>query len=175
MKRLSILACVVSVALAGCNGKISPVTPTNVTTLVAQLSAAGVIPPPVGGETQGVGSVTFKLTPTTGGYNVTFTLAVGNLPPATTFVAGLIQQGGAGTVGPPVYQTPITYPSASAPTAPAAPVLTPTGAVRLDFTSNPVLAQAVGDAISASPSSFYFQLYSAVNQTGSLRGQLVKQ
>ncbi len=167
MKRLSILACVASVALAGCNGTISPVTPTGVTTLVAQLSAAGVIPAPVGGETQGVGSVTLRLTPTTGGYSVAYTLAVGNEPPATTvFVAGLIQQGPAGTVGPPVYQTTLS---------PTAPVLTPTGSIRLDFLINPVLAQAAGDAMIASPSSFYFQLYSAVNQTGSLRGQLVKQ
>ncbi len=177
MKRLSLLACAVGVALAGCDGKISPATPTNVTTLVAQLSSAGVLPFPVtGGEAQGVGSVTLRLTPAPGGYAVTFTLALGNLPPTTTIVAGLIFPGAAGTFSQsPVYATPISYPSAANPTAPATPVLTPTGSTRLDFNTCAVMVQAVGDGLTASPSGFYFQLISAANQTGALRGQFVKQ
>jgi hypothetical protein len=80
-------------------------------------------------------------------------------------VAGLVHQGAAGTVGPPVVQLPISL---------QAPIVTPTGGVLLTISDVPVSAAAAG-AILANPSGFYFNMYSALNQNGVIRGQLVKQ
>jgi hypothetical protein len=175
MKRSTILECALGVVLAGCNGKISPVAPTPGVILGAQLSAAGVVPPPTGTETAGGGSVTFKLTANAAGtgYDVTFVLTLGNMPATTVvpgpsvFVAGVIYAGGPGAPPlTPVYATPISA---------TAPVMTPTTAVRLDFQTNAVMAKAVGDMIIANPSGFFFQLHSAMNQSGVVRGYLAKQ
>ncbi len=165
MKRLSILACALSLVAAGCDGKISPTTPSGVVNLAAGLSAARVLPPPAGPETGGVGQVQVSFTPGASGYTANFTLTVGNLPATTIFVAGYIQAASAGAVGPPVVSSGISA---------TAPILTPTGGTRLELTGAQVPA-ALAQAIIANPSGYYFQLYSFANQTGALRGQLAAQ
>ncbi|HSP91559.1 MAG TPA: CHRD domain-containing protein, partial [Vicinamibacterales bacterium] len=87
------------------------------------------------------------------------------LDSGSVILAGYIHQGAAGTVGPPVVQLPISL---------QAPIVTPTGSVVLTISNVPVSASAAG-AILANPSGFYFNLYSALNQNGVIRGQLVKQ
>jgi hypothetical protein len=175
MKRLSILACAASVLLAGCNGKISPVAPIGVVTLVAPLSGAAVVPPPSGPEALGVGSATFSIKPNAAGtgYDVTYVLTLGNMPATTVvpgpgvIVAGVIYAGGPGALPlTPVYQTTISQ---------TAPLMTPTTALRLDFQTNPLMPKAVGDMILANPSGFFFQLHSAMNQNGMVRGYFAKQ
>jgi hypothetical protein len=80
-------------------------------------------------------------------------------------VAGYVHQGAAGTVGPPVVQLPISL---------QAPIVTPDGTVVLTLSGVQVSA-AAASAILSNPSGFYFNLYSALNQNGVIRGQLVKQ
>jgi hypothetical protein len=67
-------------------------------------------------------------------------------------------------VGPPVVQLPISQ---------TAPIVTPDGSATLTLSGVAVSASAAA-AIMANPSGFYFNLYSALNQNGVVRGQLVK-
>ncbi len=80
-------------------------------------------------------------------------------------VAGHIHSGAAGTSGPPVVPLPISL---------AAPIVTPTGSVMLTISGVAVSADAA-NAILANPGGFYFNLHSALNPVGVVRGQLAKQ
>ena len=182
MKRFAVLACAVSLAMIGCDKSISPVSPTGVVTLAATLSGASNVPPAGSLEAGATGSVQITLTPAGGGAytaSVTFSLSnllrAGVLPAAyapmdtggSTIVAGLIQQGAAGTVGPAVFSLPIGQTTA------VPPLYAPTGSVLVTISGVSVPA-AVASAILASPSSYYLNLYSALNATGLMRGQLVQ-
>ena len=52
--------------------------------------------------------------------------------------------------------------------------MTPTGGVLLTI-SNVAVSADVASAILANPSAFYFNLHSALNPAGVVRGQLIKQ
>ena len=56
----------------------------------------------------------------------------------------------------------------------AAPIVTPTGSVMLTISGVAVSADAA-NAILANPGGFYFNLHSALNPVGVVRGQLAKQ
>jgi len=187
MKRLTVVAVVLSLFAVGCDEKLNPSSPTpGQVTLVSQVSGSQVVPP--AGQ-QGVaagaleagaaGSLSVAMVPSSGGnYTASFTFSVGNLikagqvpvPPLDTgsvIVAGYIFPGaaGGGATGLPVVQLPIS---------PTAPIVTPTGSVLLTI-SNVTVASAAATAILANPAGFYFSLHSAVNQAGVVRGQLIKQ
>jgi hypothetical protein len=182
MKRFAVLACLISLVAVGCNDSISPVVPTGVVTLVSQLSGASNVPPagyagfPTTLEARATGSVQITMTPTAGGaYTASFALSLAGLMKSgvlpspldngSVIVAGYIHQGAAGTVGAPVVSLPLSQ---------TAPILSPTGTILVTIGGVSVSA-ASASAILANPSGFYFNLYSALNQNGVLRGQLVKQ
>jgi hypothetical protein len=185
MKRLTIVACVLSLFAVGCDEKLNPVTPTGLVTLVSQLSASQVLPPPgaqgipAGAlEAGAVGTLQITMAPSaSGNYTASFTFRITGLVKAgllpapldsgSAIVAGFIFPGAAGgpATGLPVTQLPISV---------AAPVLTPTGGTLLTF-ENVTVPAAAATAILANPSGFFFSLHSALNQAGVLRGQLVKQ
>jgi len=182
MKRFAVLACILSLAMIGCDKSISPVTPTGVVTLVAVLSGASNVPPAASYEAGATGTAQITMTPAgSGAYTASVTLSLssllkaGVLPPAyapmdtggTTIVAGLIQQGAAGTVGPAVVQLPIGQTTA------VPPIYAPTGTVLITL-SNVTVPASSASAILANPGGFYLNLYSALNQNGVLRGQLIQ-
>ncbi|MEI6666528.1 MAG: CHRD domain-containing protein [Acidobacteriota bacterium] len=176
MKRLAVLACACSLLLVGCDKSINPVVPSGVATLAAQLSGASNVPPAGSLEAGATGSLQITMTPAAGGgYTASFSIRLSGLVKAgilpspldsgSVIVAGYIHQGGAGTLGAPVLALPISQ---------TAPILSPTGTVLLTLSGVSVPA-ATATAILANPSGFYFNLYSALNQNGVLRGQLVAQ
>lgn len=179
MKRLGMLVVALALAGAACdtdNGGTSPVNPTSVTTLAAQMSGTQNVPPAGSLEAGATGTAVITMVPASGGAytaEIRFQLGglvkAGLLPPpldsGSVIVAGLIHQGAAGTVGPPVHQLAIS---------PTAPLVSPTGTIAVTLT-NVTIPASVASGILASPSSFYLNLYSALNQTGVLRGQLAKQ
>ena len=182
MKCFAVLACIISLAVVGCDKSINPVTPTGVVTFVAALSGASNVPAAASFEAGATGTAQITLTPAGGGaYTASVTLSLSNLLKAgvlpaayapmdtggTTIVAGLIQQGAAGTVGPAVVQLPIGQTTA------VPPIYAPTGSVLVTISGVAVPASSAS-AIMANPSGFYFNLYSALNQNGVLRGQLVQ-
>ncbi len=176
MKRFAVLACAMSLVAAGCDKSISPAVPSGVVTMVAQLSGASNVPPAGSLETGATGSLRLTMTPAGGGaYTASFALSLGGLVKAgvlpspldsgSVIVAGYVHQGAAGTVGAPVVVLPISQ---------TAPILSPTGTALITL-SGVSVSSAAAAAILANPSGYYFNLYSALNQNGVLRGQLILQ
>ena len=182
MKRLAVLACAVSLTVAGCNGSISPVAPSGVVKFVSQLAGSQNVPPAGSLEAGATGTVQITMTPASdgsGNYTASFTLSLANLvksgvlPAAyapmdtmgSVIVAGYIHQGAAGALGGAVVSTGISQ---------TAPVASPTGTAFLTI-SGITITSTVAQGMIANASGFYFNLYSAMNQNGVLRGQLVKQ
>jgi len=181
MKRHAVLACVLSLVAVGCDKSINPVVPSGVVTLVAQLSGASNVPPAGSLEAAANGSIQFVLTPATAGdFTGVLTLRLAGLATKATtvaaglpaplndgsvIVAGFIHSGAAGTLGAPVLSLPISQ---------TAPLVSPTGSVLITM-KGINLPAATAAAILANPAGFYFNLYSALNQNGVMRGQLVRQ
>ena len=185
MKRFAVLVLVLGIGVmaAGCDEELSPVTPTGLVTLVSQMSAANEVPPagaqgnPAGAlEAGAIGSLSVDMVPAAdGSYVASFSFRIsglvgaGRLPApldsGSVIVAGHIHSGAAGTAGPPVVPLPISQ---------TAPIVSPTGSVVLTIQNVPVTA-AVANAILANPGGFYFNLHSALNPAGVVRGQLVRQ
>lgn len=184
MKRYSAVAVVLALFAAGCDETLNPVTPTpGQVTLVSQLSAAAEVPPagqqgnPAGAlEAGATGGLSITMVPAAAGaYTASFSFSIGSLIKAgvlpspldsgSVIVAGHIHSGSAGTAGPPVVPLPISQ---------QAPIVTPTGGVVLTIADVPVSASAAS-AILANPGAFYFNLHSALNPVGVVRGQLAKQ
>lgn len=178
MKRFAVLVLVLGIGVmaAGCDEELTPAGPTPGTvTLVSQISASQNIPAPHALESAAAGQIQMTLEPTAAGYTMSVTLQAQGLVPAgvlpaplnsgSVLVAGLIQQGAAGQVGQPVANLGISQ---------TAPIVTPTGGAFITLT-NIQIQKAVGDAIIANPAGFYMAYYSALSQTGVMRGQLIRQ
>jgi hypothetical protein len=176
MKPLCTLVLVlVACGATGCNESLGTTAPSGQITLVSQLSGAQNVPPAGSLESAAAGSLQVTLVPAGGGaYVASFTFSLSGFVKAgvqpspldngSAIVAGYVHQGGAGAVGSPVVSLPISQ---------AAPIVTPTGTVLLTV-SNVAIPAPVATAILANPSGYYFNLYSALNQTGVVRGQLLK-
>jgi hypothetical protein len=176
-----------SLVAAGCDKSINPAVPSGVVTLATTLAGASNVPPAgyLGGasalEAGAAGSVQVTMTPAAdGSFTASFTLRLSGLITRATslasgfpspldngslIVAGMIHQGGAGVPGPAVVALPISQ---------TAPIFSPDGTVLVTLSGVTVTA-AAASAIIANPSGYYFNLYSYFNQTGVMRGQLVKQ
>jgi hypothetical protein len=177
MKRFAVAAVALAFVAAGCDDTLNPATPTpNQVTLVSSLSGAANVPPASSLEANSTGALSVTMTPAAGGaYTADFSFQIAGLVKAgvlpaplnsgSVIVAGYVHQGGAGTVGPPVVQLPISL---------QAPIVTPDGTAVLTISGVAVSAGAAS-AILSNPSGFYFNLYSALNQNGVVRGQLAKQ
>jgi hypothetical protein len=177
MKRFTVVAVVLALFAVGCDETLNPVAPTQgQVTLVSQLSGAANVPPASSLEAGSTGTLSVTMVPAAGGaYTAEFSFQIGGLVKAgvlpaplnsgSVIVAGYVHQGAAGTVGPPVVQLPISL---------QAPIVSPTGSVVLTI-SNVSVSAGAASAILSNPSGFYFNMYSALNQSGVVRGQLVKQ
>jgi len=176
MKPLTLLVLALSLFSAGCDEVLAPATPSGIVTLVSQLSGAQEVPAAAAPEAATAGSLSMSMTPAGGGaYTASFTFQIaglvkaGVLPPpldsGSIIVAGHVHVGAAGVVGAPVLPLPISQ---------TAPIVTPTGGVLLTI-SNVAVPADVASAILANPSGYYFNLHSALNPGGVVRGQLIKQ
>ena len=177
MKRFTVAVCVLGLFTAGCDEKLNPVAPTpGQVTLASQLSGAANVPPASSLGAGSAGTLSVTMAPAAAGaYTASFTFQIGGLVKAgvlpapldsgSVILAGYIHQGAPGSVGPPVVQLPISL---------QAPIVSPTGSVVLTISNVPISAGAA-TAILANPSAFYFNMYSALNQNGVVRGQLAKQ
>jgi hypothetical protein len=176
MKPLTLLVLALSLSSAGCDEVLAPATPTGLVTLVSQISGSQEVPAAAAPEAAAAGTLSITMTPSGGGaYLASFTFQVGGLVKAgvlpapldsgSVIVAGHIHQGAAGVVGLPVVPLPISQ---------TLPIVTPTGGVLLTI-SNVAVSADVASAILANPAGFYFNLHTALNPSGVVRGQLVKQ
>jgi hypothetical protein len=176
MKRL---AAVVAVALmtTAC-GSDSPTTPsgsgnTGPITFTVQMSAANETPPITNADANGRGTATITFTvprdstgAIIGGGTVRFQAQLSGFPGGTVVRNAHIHTGASGIPGAVLVDTLLT---------PAAPItLDASGAGTMDLT-NSSLQQTDATNIAANPAGYYFNVHTAVNPGGAVRGQLVKQ
>lgn len=171
MKRVAILMAVLALA-AGCDDNDTPTQPSNTGAIVftAQLTAANEVPPVTNAESGGRGTTTITLNVPrdssgniTGSGSVTFGIQLSGFPAGTAIVAAHIHPGAAGVNGSPLINTGLTA---------GAPMLLGDGTGNLSITQN--IGQADAQNITASPSSFYFNVHTPLNGGGASRGQLTR-
>ena len=172
MKRLGVLA--IALALAACDADSdTPAGPSTTGPLVftAPLLASNENPPISNAESTGRGSVTITIevprdsagTPIGPG-TVTFAMQAGSLAPGTPIILGHIHVGAAGVNGPIVVDTGLML---------TAPMVLADGTANLIMTGRSI-TQEVAVQIVANPSGYYFNLHSALNPGGVVRGQLTR-
>ena len=178
MLRRGCLILLVALAFVGCDDD-SPTGPDdpNVVVFTAQLSAANEVPPITNAEANARGDVriTFNLTRdssnnVTGG-TATFVVNLNSFPAGSTWTLAHIHEGATGATGSIRVDTALS---------PATAIVLTNGSVtNHTFADRPIVnAQGQPDpalinAIINNPAGFYFNVHTALNPTGAVRGQLV--
>jgi CHRD domain len=175
MKRTGILMLALAMTFAaGCDDdNPNPGGPSNTGPIVftAQLSAANEVPPITGPEANARGSVTITFNVPrdsagnpTGGGSATFAMQLSSFPPNTPANLAHIHTGAQGVPGGIFVDTLLR---------PTAPILMTDGTANQSITINS-LTQDQATQIVANPAGFYFNVHSALNPGGAVRGQLVR-
>jgi hypothetical protein len=176
MSRLSILAVAMSLLVAGCSD--DPATPAPTATppqnrfvFTAALAASNEVPPIANAESSASGSATLTMNTTRDAagqitaatFDVSVTFA--GFPPGNSATLAHIHTGAAGVAGGVLVAM---VPAAGEVTFPNG-----TGSyVRSGFPVSPV---DIANQILANPAGFYFNVHTALNPGGAVRGQLVRQ
>jgi hypothetical protein len=175
MKRLAAIG--TALMLAAACGSDSPTTPSGNTgpiVFTAQLSAANENPPITNADANARGTVTITFNvqrdsatgAVTGGGSARFQATMQGFPAGQSIRLAHIHTGGSTVNGPILVDTGLTA---------AAPItLDGNGAGTLDLTNTGV-TQDWATQIVANPSGYYFNVHSATNGGGAMRGQLVRQ
>lgn len=173
MKRLvlGMMIAALAVPVAGC-GDDTPTAPSNPPVVfTAQLSAANEVPPITNAESgaRGTATITFTLTrdaanAITGG-TAKFEVSLNSFPTTSTARAAHIHPGAAGVNGGVLVSTGLSAANA---------VALPNGSASFTF-DNVELSAANAQSIVDNPAGFYFNVHTAVNPGGAVRGQLVRQ
>lgn len=162
-------ACIIGVAACGDDDDNGPAGPSNQPLVFsAQLSAANEVPPVSNAESQATGDATVTVTPTrdssntiTGG-TIVMAFTVRNLTPASTITLAHIHTGAAGANGGVLVNTGLSA---------ATGIPTPQGSA--SYQSQPITVDGtVLNNIVSNPAGFYFNVHTALNPGGVVRGQL---
>lgn len=177
MKRYAIIA-VAGILAAACGSSPSaPSTPPNTIVFTAALAFANEIPTlpssNADANARGTATVTFNLTRDSAGTitaaTVNYVYSLSGFPPGTVIRATHIHEGGPAVSGGVVIDSGLT---------PANPITLADGSMNNITFSNLTNFQGgltLINQIIANPNGYYFNVHSAVNPGGAVRGQLVKQ
>lgn len=174
MIRRGILVGMMALALAACD-EDSPTEPgdPNLVILTAQLSAANEVPPITNAESTARGDVRIVLTLTRDantnvtGATASFTVNLNSFPAGSTWTLAHIHEGAAGVAGGVRVNTGL---------APASAVpLTGGGVSNHQFTNISITDPTIVNNIVNNPGGFYFNVHTALNPGGAVRGQLGRQ
>jgi hypothetical protein len=171
MNRFGVLllaACVFGAA--ACDDDSSPAAPSNAPLVfVADLRAANEVPAITNAESGGTGTATVTLTPTrdasnaiTGG-TFEFAFTVTGLTPTSNIRLAHIHSGAAGVNGGVVVDSQLSA---------ATSIPTPAGSASFQRAGLTADTVATINGIVANPSAFYFNVHTALNPGGVVRGQL---
>lgn len=171
MKQFAVVGlALATLVLTGCDdGPNDPDTDTVVFT--ASLSAANEVPAVTGPEAGATGAMTITMEVTRDSSdNITaaeanFSGSVAGMPAGSSLVMSHIHTGAAGANGGIVVDTGLL---------PASPIAIVNGSATLTFGDRTVTA-AVAQQILDNPAAFYFNVHSALNTGGVVRGQLARQ
>ena len=170
MMRASVLVFVLASLAAGCGG--SPTSPTPAPaakpTFSAQLSPANEVPPITNAESvaSGTATITFDTTKDAAGAvtaaNVTVVATLRGFPAGSTITVAHIHTGAAGVAGGVLV-----------------PLVPPAGSVTLtngagSFTQSQNVDGPTATNIINNPAGFYFNVHTALNPGGVIRGPLVR-
>ena len=175
MKRRGILMLAMAVTFAAAcdDDNSTPGGPSNTGPIVftSQLAASNEVPPIQGAEANARGAVTitFNVSRDTagnvnGGGTATFAMQASGFAANTPINAAHIHPGAAGANGSPVVPLPLSA---------AAPMLLADGTGSLTV-QNIQISQDLAQQITANPAAYYFNMHSALNPGGAIRGQLVR-
>jgi hypothetical protein len=145
----------------------------------AQLSASNETTPIAGGEQNARGDVriTFNLTRdaanNVSGGSATFVVNLRDFPAGAIWTLAHIHRGASGVAGNVVVNTGLTPPTTNIP-------LTNGTISNQTFSNQPIVTNGQPDValindIISNPAGFYFNVHTAANGNGAVRGQLVKQ
>jgi hypothetical protein len=179
MLRRGFVILLTAVALAGCDDD-SPLAPEdpNVVVFTAQLTAANEVPPITNAEQNARGDVriTFNLTRDSSNNitagTATFVVNLNSFPAGSSWTLAHIHVGASGVAGGVVVNTGLTPGTAIA--------LTNGSVSNQTFADRPIVTQGQPDvalinAIINNPAGYYFNVHTALNGNGAVRGQLVRQ
>lgn len=158
MKRLAIAVSMLAIGAAGC-GSNSPTTPSNTTIFTVQLSALNEVPPVTNAESTARGTAVITVNKATNA--IDFSVSLTGFPAGSTVNVAHIHPGAAGVAGPVLLGTGLT---------PGSVTLT-NGFGTFSLAGVTTTAANVA-AILASPENFYFNVHTALNGGGAVRGQL---
>jgi hypothetical protein len=172
MRRVALMMTALAFATA-CDDNGTPAGPSNSGPIVftAQLSAANENPPITGAEANARGSVTITFTVPrdnagniTGPGSATFAVQLSGFPAGTAARNAHIHTGATGANGGVYIDTSLT---------PAAPILLNDGTGSLTITQSD-LPQDRAQTVVANPAGHYFNVHTAANPGGAVRGQLTR-
>jgi hypothetical protein len=175
MKRIGILMLAAAMTVAaGCDDENpTPGGPSNTGPIIftVQLSAANEVPPISNAEqnARGTATITFNVPRdssgnVTGGGSATFAVQLSGFPTGSQARAAHIHPGATGVNGSVLVDTGLTA-------ATAINMGDGTGSVTLTQSN---LSQADAQQIVANPAGFYFNVHTALNGGGAVRGQLTR-
>lgn len=171
MKQVPVFAIGLGLAIAGaaaCDD--GPNGPGNTVVFTATMSGANEVPPVSNAEAGATGTATITFNLTRGANDVItaatidFSSTVTNMPAGSSLTRAHIHTGAAGVAGGVLVDTGLT---------PAAAIAVVNGSGTLTFNGVGVDA-TVAQNIIDNPSGFYFNVHSALNPGGVVRGQLVR-
>jgi hypothetical protein len=173
MTRASILAIVLTACVAGCGSSSSPAAPSTPAqptrlTFTAALSPSNEVPAISNAESVAGGNatITFDVTRDAAsaitGANVTVVANLTGFPAGSTITIAHIHTGAAGVAGGVLV-----------------PLIPPAGSVTLtngagSFTQSQAIDGPTANSIVNNPAGFYFNVHTALNPGGVMRGQLVR-
>ncbi|MEX2271543.1 MAG: CHRD domain-containing protein [Vicinamibacterales bacterium] len=173
MKRFAALLVMALAALGAAACDDNPNDPDDDTIVfTATMSGTQEVPPATGAEAGATGTATITFNLTRGAGDVitaataNFSSTVSNMPAGSTLILAHIHTGAAGTAGGPVVNTGLSA-------ATAIPIVN--GTATLTFNNITITDPATAQSIIDNPAAFYFNVHSAANPGGVVRGQLVRQ
>ena len=167
MKRLATLIIGLSVVVAGCSDKPTGPSQTTMSTFTVPLTAANEVPPTVNADAGATGTAVIVLTVTRDNSGTVtsatadFQISVAGFPPGTIVTDAHIHNAAVGVAGGVYVATGLTVGEL---------VLTNAGGTVTKSGINVPADKAA--AILNDPTGFYFNVHTALNPNGAIRGQL---
>src|SRR5688572_19181196 len=162
MKRLAIAVAILAVGVAGCGGgNGSPTNPSDITVFKVPLSAQNEVPPITNAESGARGTAVITVNKATN--TIDFSVSLNSFPEGSTIRAAHIH----GPTAPAGVNQGVLVDTTLA----AGNVTLAGGAGTFVFEQRPASAAVIA-AILASPQTHYFNVHTALNTGGAVRGQL---
>jgi len=160
MKRLALVAATIAIfGVAGCGSSSNPNTPSDTTIFTVQLSALNEVPAVTNAEISARGTAVITVHKTSN--LIDFSVSLNSFPAGSVVNVAHIHHAAAGLTAGVLIGTGLT----------AGTVTLTNGAGTFSFQSVSASAADIADIL-ANPQNYYFNVHTALNPSGAIRGQL---